>query len=148
MLIEETEIGEVHHDLVSCLSTNSLICSGFLAVLSIVDSDLMIDISPVYEPCCRAPVAVLIKSEDYTPAPGKFNSVVGTCLMVILIAVKQQNSRCFIALCSRDGRIQLVFEISDICINPSLRHINPAVTCLNLIGSNQTGENDKKQNTE
>ena len=148
VLVKKAEVREVRHDLVASLAADGLERAVFHTVFAVVDGHLVIDIAAVDKTFGRRTVAVLVQTQNHRAAPGQLDGVGRAGLMVVLVAVQQQNAghRCFCRGCLRG--VKLIQEIADVGFNPSLGDRNDSVSALVTVGGKHAAENDGKQQNQ
>ena len=148
MLVEKAEVGKVHHDLVAGLAADGLERAVLAAVLAVVDRDLVIDVAAVDQSGRRRAVAVFVQTQDHRAAAGQLDGVGRAGLMVVLVAVQQQNAggrglgrgglRC----------VQLVHEITDVGFDLSFRNGDGPVSALDVVSGEHAAEDNRKQQNQ
>ena len=93
MIVEEGKIGEVHQHAVAQASLDRGIGPVLLRVVPVVDGNLVVDVSSFDQTGSRRSVSVFIQTHDDSPSSGQFDRIGGAGLMVVLIAVQQQDGR-------------------------------------------------------
>lgn len=148
MLVEKAEVGKVHHDLVAGLAADGLERAVLDAVLAVVDRDLVIDVAAVDQSGRRRAVAVFVQTQDHRAAAGQLDGVGRAGLMVVLVAVQQQNAGG--RGLGRGGlrRVQLVHEITDVGFNLSFRNGDGPVSALDAVSGEHAAEDDRKQQNQ
>lgn len=148
LLVEKAEVVKVHHDLVAGLAADGLERAVLDAVLAVVDRDLVIDVAAVDQSGRRRAVAVFVQTQDHRAAAGQLDGVGRAGLMVVLVAVQQQNvgGRGL----GRGGlrRVQLVHEITDVGFNLSFRNGDGPVSALDAVSGEHAAEDDRKQQNQ
>ena len=93
-------------------------------------------------------MAVFVQTQDHRAAAGQLDGVGRAGLMVVLVAVQQQNAGRGVLGCGCLRCVQLVQEIADVGFNPSLGDRNGSVSALDTVSGKHTAENNGKQQNQ
>ena len=119
MIVEERQVGEVHHDPVAFLTADLDVGPVFLTVVSVIDGDLVIDVTAGKQTRCGEAVSVFIDGHDDDAASCKLDRICGIGLVIVLIAVQQKDRRCGVFRRCAFRSVKLVIQVAGIALDRS-----------------------------
>ena len=145
MIVEEGEVGEIHHQTETFGTADADKGSVLHRVFTKGNFYPMVYITSIHQTGFAAAMAVFIQRQDNCAPLCQFDGVGGAGFVVILIAVEQQytGGRCL--GCGRIRHVELVGQASCIGFQRSFGNRNAAAVCLDPAGNSHEKKNRCQQ---
>ena len=149
VLVKEAQVGEVHEDAIADGAAYLRVCPVFLGVVAVVDPHYMVNVSALGQADGSGSVSVAVNGKGHVAATGKLDGVSRIGLVVVLVAMEEQDARCGMFSACGCGNVQLIGDVAITGADNSIFDIHPSVVVLNAVGhehaSRCNGQQDEQE---